>query len=184
MPTKAPKPTCVTRSKASALPSSEKPWSCPKLIPNWKSLGQWTQFVKQNGAHLIVTNGCFDVLHPGHVKFLRLAKATGTFLLVLLNSDRSVRELKGPQRPINNQLDRALVLNELECVTGIYIFDDKRATSCLELTKPHVWAKGGDYTLDTLDPGEVEAVRLGGGGIAVIPAQGDIPTTKILQAGL
>ena len=138
--------------------------------------------MKKHGAKLVVTNGCFDVLHPGHVKLLRRAKSLGTFLLVLLNSDKSVQALKGPHRPLNCQADRALVLNELECVTAIYIFDEPRATKWLGLAKPSVWAKGGDYTLASLNQGEVSAVRSNGGEIVIIPTFGDVSTTKLLRA--
>jgi rfaE bifunctional protein nucleotidyltransferase chain/domain len=171
----------VTLSKPSASPSPEVPWKCLKLLWDRKSLIQWRKLVNQCGARLVMTNGCFDLVHAGHIRYLRQAKTMGTFLLVLLNSDESVRLLKGPNRPINCEQDRAILLNELECVTAIFVFSDKRVTKWLKLLKPQVWVKGGDYTIDSLDQQEVATARANGTHIEIIPMQGDISTTKILQ---
>lgn len=141
---------------------------------------RWRKFVRQNGAKLVVTNGCFDLLHAGHVKLLRQAKAQGTFLLLLLNSDASIQELKGPTRPINREMDRALVMDELACIDAVFIFGDKRATKWFKLLKPDVWVKGGDYSITSLDQDEVRAVHAGGGRVCIIPCLDNLSTTKIL----
>src|SRR5438874_11280133 len=103
---------------------------------------------------LVATNGCFDLLHLGHVRYLQAARALGDALAVGLNGDRSVRELKGPGRPINNERDRAEVLAALESVDFVTIFPEVRATRFLEAAAPAIYAKGGDYTSETLNAEE------------------------------
>lgn len=171
---------CVTRSKPSASPSPVVPWNCRKMLWDRKSLVQWRKFVNQNGAKLVMTNGCFDLVHAGHVQYLKKAKALGTFLLVMLNSDESVRQLKGPTRPLCNECDRVTVLNEMECVDAVFVFNDKRVTKWLKLLKPQVWCKGGDYTIDSLDQDEVATARANGTQIEIIPIQSIISTSNIL----
>lgn len=116
-----------------------------------------------------MTNGCFDVLHVGHVRYLRQARALGEALLVLLNGDASVRALKGPGRPINVEGDRAEVLAALEAVDAVTIFDTPRCDDLLRLTEPDVYAKGGDYTPENLDVGEREALEACGAEIRILP---------------
>ena len=111
------------------------------------------------GRRLVFTNGCFDLLHAGHVRYLQQARALGDALVVGLNSDRSVRELKGDGRPLNAQDDRAEVLAALGCVDYVVIFDGKRATELLRAVRPHIYAKGGDYTPDSLDAEERATLR-------------------------
>ena len=106
--------------------------------------------MRQAGKRLAVTNGCFDLLHTGHVLYLQDARAEADVLLVGLNGDASVRELKGPSRPINPALDQAALLAALGFVDGVCVFEDKRATQFLQLAQPDVYVKGGDYTLETL----------------------------------
>lgn len=132
------------------------------------------------GKTLVMTNGCFDLLHVGHVRYLRKAKALGSVLLVLLNSDQSVRQLKGRYRPVNGQRDRAEIIGALECVDAVYIFGDKRITKWLARLKPNVWAKGGDYTIHSLDQDEVAAAGANGTRIEIIPAQRKLSTTKLI----
>lgn len=99
---------------------------------------------------LIVTNGCFDILHIGHIRYLQQAQLLGDKLLIGLNSDHSIQKIKGPSRPINNQLIRAEMLAALACVDYIYIFDEDTADNLLMLSKPSLYTKGGDYNLDNL----------------------------------
>ncbi len=115
--------------------------------------------LEAQGRRLVFTNGCFDLLHVGHVRYLQAARALGDALLVALNGDESVRSLKGPHRPINSELDRAEVLASLESVDFVTIFHCDRVTDLLNQIRPHVYAKGGDYTVETLNPGEVAALR-------------------------
>jgi len=106
------------------------------------------------GKKLVLTNGCFDLLHTGHVRYLEQARKLGDALLVAINSDQSVRELKGPERPLNGESDRAEVLAALRCVDHVSVFENKRVTEVIRQLRPTVYAKGGDYTLETLDPQE------------------------------
>lgn len=132
------------------------------------------------GRRLVFTNGCFDLLHAGHVRYLKQARALGDALAIGLNSDQSVRELKGPGRPVNPQDDRAEVLAALGAVDYVVVFDGKRATDLLREVRPHVYAKGGDYTPDTLDAGEREALDFARARIEILPLVPGRSTTGIL----
>jgi rfaE bifunctional protein nucleotidyltransferase chain/domain len=132
------------------------------------------------GRRLVFTNGCFDLLHAGHVRYLRQARALGDALAVGLNSDRSVRELKGEGRPVNPQDDRAEVLAALACVDYVVIFDGKRATEVLRTVRPHIYAKGGDYTPDSLDPEERATLESAGAEIRILPLVPGRSTTSTL----
>src|SRR6478672_6360769 len=118
----------------------------------WDDLPGWRQKMRQSGKRLVVTNGCFDLLHLGHVTYLETARNQGDALLVGVNGDNAVRELKGPERPLNEASDRAAVLAGLECVDGICIFAESTATRFLTAAQPDIYVKGGDYTLETLNP--------------------------------
>ena len=133
------------------------------------------------GQRLVFTNGCFDLLHAGHVRYLQQARQLGHALAVGLNSDRSVRELKGDGRPINAEDDRAEVVAALGCVDYVVIFDGKRATDILRAVRPHVYAKGGDYTLETINQEERQVVELSGGKIVIIPFVPGKSTTALLE---
>ena len=132
------------------------------------------------GQRLVFTNGCFDLLHAGHVRYLQQARELGDALAVGLNSDRSVRELKGEGRPINRQDDRAEVLAALGCVDYVVIFDGKRATEVLRSVRPHIYAKGGDYTPESLDAGERQALDEAGAEIRILPLVPGRSTTGLL----
>lgn len=132
------------------------------------------------GRRLVFTNGCFDILHAGHVRYLQQARALGDALVVGLNSDRSVRELKGEGRPLNGQDDRAEVLAALGCVDFVVVFDGKRATELLRAVRPHIYAKGGDYTPDSLDPDERAALGACGAGIEILPLVPGRSTTAVI----
>lgn len=130
---------------------------------------------------LVVTNGCFDVLHVGHTRFLKKARMMGTCLVIGLNSDESVRQLKGDSRPIFPESERAEMLKALVWVDFVFIFNEKRATRFLRTIRPDIWAKGGDYTIDSLDQREKQAVIETGGKIEIIPLQSEWSTSKILN---
>jgi formyltetrahydrofolate-dependent phosphoribosylglycinamide formyltransferase len=117
----------------------------------------------------VFTSGCFDVLHAGHVRYLEQARALGGALCVALNSDASVRQLKGPSRPVNTQEDRAEVLLALRSVDAVVIFDDLRTTHLIRTIRPHIFAKGGDYTVDSLNPEERAALDGVGAQIHILP---------------
>jgi formyltetrahydrofolate-dependent phosphoribosylglycinamide formyltransferase len=135
----------------------------------------------RRGCRLVFTNGCFDLLHAGHVRYLQEARQLGDALIIGLNSDESVRELKGPTRPLNGEWDRAEVLASLRAVDGVVIFSGKRATPLIEQIQPHVYAKGGDYTPDTLDPGEKAALDAAGTDIQILSLVPNRSTTGIIQ---
>ncbi len=137
--------------------------------------------LRHHKQKIVFTNGCFDILHVGHVNYLEAAKSCGDCLVVGLNSDRSVRELKGRGRPVNNQQSRARVLAGLGCVDFVVIFGTKRATPILRRLKPEIYVKGGDYKLDTLNPEERSAVEAGGGKIALLPIWRGYSTTNTLK---
>ena len=134
------------------------------------------------GGRLVLTNGCFDLLHTGHVRYLQAARGLGDALAVAVNADASVRALKGPGRPLNPAEDRAEVLAALACVDFVTIFDEPRATRLLAQVRPHVYVKGGDYTLETLHP-EERGVLLGAGArIEFVPMVAGRSTTRLVQA--
>jgi rfaE bifunctional protein nucleotidyltransferase chain/domain len=146
-----------------------------------EELARWRDMMDAEGRRLVFTNGCFDLLHAGHVRYLREARALGDALAVGLNSDRSVRELKGPDRPLNPQGDRAEVLAALGCVDYVVVFDGKRATELLRTVRPHIYAKGGDYTPESLDPEEREALAESGAEIRILPLVPGRSTTGLLS---
>ena len=121
------------------------------------------------GRRLVFTNGCFDLLHVGHVRYLQQARALGDALLVAVNGDASVRALKGPTRPIHGEHARAEVLAALSCVDFVTIFHTERVTDLVSAIRPQVYAKGGDYTVDSLDPGERGALDQVGAEIRILP---------------
>src|SRR5438874_3891141 len=123
-------------------------------IVGLEELSERSKQLRAAGKKLVATNGCFDLLHLGHVRYLQAARALGDTLAVGLNGDRSVRELKGPGRPINNERDRAEVLAALESVDFVTIFPEVRATRFIEVAAPAIYAKGGDYTSETLNAEE------------------------------
>jgi formyltetrahydrofolate-dependent phosphoribosylglycinamide formyltransferase len=133
------------------------------------------------GKKLVFTNGVFDLLHVGHVRYLREARALGDALVIALNSDASVRVLKGPTRPINNQEDRAEILRALECVDAVVVFEEPRVTRLIEAIQPHVYTKGGDYTIESLNPEERAALEAVGAEIRILPMVEGRSTTATVQ---
>ncbi len=133
------------------------------------------------GRRLVLTNGCFDLLHAGHVRYLQQARRLGDALAVCLNSDSSVRELKGEGRPVNSEHDRAEVLAALGCVDYVVIFEGKRATELFRAVRPHIYAKGGDYTPESLDRGERAALEAAGADIRILPLVPGRSTTGVLE---
>ncbi len=144
-------------------------------------LGEWRAAIHASGKKLVVTNGCFDILHLGHVTYLESARNLGDALLVGINGDEAARQLKGPGRPVNSEADRAAVLAALASVDGVFIFAEKTATRFLAEAKPDIYVKGGDYTLDTLNQDERRAVESTGGKIVIIPFVPGKSTTGLLE---
>ena len=146
-----------------------------------EKLERWREKLRRSGKKLVVTNGCFDLIHLGHVTYLENARNQGDALLIGVNGDASVRELKGPTRPINNEFDRASVLAALQSVDGVFIFPEKAATNFLSLAQPNIYIKGGDYTLETLNQDERRTVEGAGGKIVIIPFVAGKSTTTMLE---
>jgi rfaE bifunctional protein nucleotidyltransferase chain/domain len=134
---------------------------------------------RRHGRRVVFTNGCFDVLHRGHVGYLNQAKRLGDVLVVAVNSDESVRRLKGPDRPVNPAADRVAVLAALSCVDHVVVFDEDSPTALIELARPDVYVKGGDYRPDLIP--EAPLVRRLGGEVRVLDYLYDRSTTRIIE---
>lgn len=139
------------------------------LVSNWKS----------EGKSIVFTNGCFDVLHFGHVSYLSEAKDLGDKMIIGLNSDASVRRLKGETRPVNGQLERATLLAALGFVDAVVIFEEDTPENLIKATHPDVLVKGGDYTIETIVGSDF--VLSYGGIVKTIPLVENFSTTKILK---
>ncbi len=136
------------------------------------------------GLKIVATNGCFDLLHVGHLRYLTAARALGDFLWVGVNGDASVRALKGPTRPIVNEAERAELLAAWRIVDAVTIFPEVRATHFLSELVPHIYAKGGDYTVESLDAEERTILIANGVEIKILPmVQGKSTSALIENAG-
>ncbi|MBI4372642.1 MAG: D-glycero-beta-D-manno-heptose 1-phosphate adenylyltransferase [Candidatus Omnitrophica bacterium] len=133
----------------------------PSKLSSRKSLSEWAKRMRRNSKKIVFTNGCFDLLHAGHVDYLEQAKRMGNFLVVGLNSDSSARKLKGPGRPVNSERDRARVLNALSCVDQISIFNELTPIKLIQAVRPHVLVKGADWPLRAI-AGYPEVLSWGG----------------------
>ena len=135
--------------------------------------------IHKQGKTVVTTNGCFDILHVGHVRYLEKTKTFADYLIVLLNSDKSVRSIKGPTRPINNEADRAEILSALRCVDYVVLFDEDSPRNLLDEMKPDVYTKGADYTMETLP--EADIMRKNNTRVEFIEFVEGKSTTKIVK---
>ena len=135
--------------------------------------------LRAEGKTIVTTNGCFDILHVGHVRYLEKAKSFGDVLIVALNSDKSVKRIKGESRPINNENDRAEVLSALRSVDYVVLFDEDSPIDLLLEIKPDVHTKGADYTVETLP--EAKGIMEAGGRIEFITFVEGKSTTSIIE---
>ena len=135
--------------------------------------------MRAEGKRVVFTNGCFDVLHVGHLRYLREARELGDALVVGVNSDASVRRLKGPQRPIVPEEERAEMLAGLACVDYVTVFGEATPIATIGRLRPHVHVKGGDYEAETLP--ETAVVRGGGGEVVIVPLVPGRSTTDIVR---
>ena len=133
------------------------------------------------GKRLVATNGCFDLLHVGHVRYLQAARALGDFLAIGLNSDDSVRKLKGSGRPITKESDRAELLGALQCVDLVTVFPQLRATQFLAAVRPAIYVKGGDYRSETLNEEERAVLKEIGAEIRLIPFETGYSTSRLIE---
>ncbi|HCB11833.1 MAG TPA: D-glycero-beta-D-manno-heptose 1-phosphate adenylyltransferase [Cyanobacteria bacterium UBA11991] len=142
-------------------------------------IAEFVDKLHKSGKTVVVTNGCFDILHVGHVRYLQKTKSFADYCIVLLNSDKSVRSIKGPTRPINNENDRAEVLCALSCVDYVVIFDEDSPAKLIDEIKPDVYTKGADYTMETLP--EADIMRKNHIKVEFIDFVKGKSTTKIIE---
>lgn len=150
-------------------------------ILSLEQLAQRSERIRRDGEKLVLTNGCFDLLHVGHVRYLEQARELGDYLAVALNGDASVRALKGGGRPINSAADRAEVLAALASVDFVTIFPAVRATAVIEAVRPAIYVKGGDYTAEGLDLEERAALGKAGVEIRILPLVPGKSTSGIVE---
>jgi rfaE bifunctional protein nucleotidyltransferase chain/domain len=149
-----------------------------KKVVSRDKLGDLVDKLRKEGKKIVTCNGCFDILHTGHIKFLTEAKKQGDILIVGLNSDKSVKANKGPKRPINNENDRAEVLTALEMVDYVTIFDEQDPRELLSIIKPDVHCNGEEYGESCI---EADIVKKNGGRIHLIKLVKGISTTQIIE---
>ena len=144
----------------------------------------WRHQAATDGRRVVLTNGCFDLLHRGHLTYLQQSAALGDLLVVAVNSDASVRELKGADRPLNHELDRAYALACLRSVDATFIFQGPRLSAEIAAIQPDIYTKAGDYTIETIDASERAALLAGGVEIRFLPfVQGHSTTSHIQRLG-
>lgn len=142
-------------------------------------LAQLAPLWREAGTRVVLTNGCFDLLHSGHLRYLQAVRQLGDLLVVGVNSDESVRQLKGESRPIVPQQERAELVAGLECVDYVTIFEEPSAVPLVELVQPTYYAKGGDYTEQDLP--EAEAVVAYGGFVVILPLHPERSTSALIE---
>jgi rfaE bifunctional protein nucleotidyltransferase chain/domain len=152
----------------------------PKIV-ELEELSDRCEKLRSAGKKIVATNGCFDLLHVGHVRYLQEARALGDVLVVGLNGDDSIHELKGAGRPITTQSDRAEILAALACVDLVTIFPEIRATKFLAAVRPAVYVKGGDYTPRTLDEEELTILNEVEAAIRLIPFETGYSTSGLIE---
>jgi len=145
-------------------------------VLTWEQAAAWRSTLP---GRLVFTNGVFDLLHPGHIDVLTGARREGDHLVVGLNADASVRRLKGPERPVRTEAERAYVLAALACVDAVVVFEQDTPLELVRRLQPDVIVKGGDYTSDTIVGADV--VRARGGRVVVIPLTPGQSTTSIIE---
>jgi D-glycero-beta-D-manno-heptose 1-phosphate adenylyltransferase len=140
----------------------------------------WREEERRCGRKVVLTNGCFDLLHRGHIEYLQSSALLGDSLIVAINSDESVKALKGSSRPINLELDRAFAVASLRVVTATFVFQGPRLADEIRQLKPDVYTKAGDYSLETLEPTERQALQDSGADVVIIPFSTGYSTTSTL----
>jgi rfaE bifunctional protein nucleotidyltransferase chain/domain len=150
-----------------------------KKILSWEALKNEVESRRGNGQKIAFTNGCFDILHVGHVRYLREARNTADFLILALNSDASVRAIKGDKRPLVPQEERAEVVASLEAVDYVALFDETTPLKLIEYLRPDCLVKGGDWKEEAVVGGD--AVRSWGGRVVIIPVVEGASTTNIVE---
>ena len=149
------------------------------MLSDTTDIETFCEVLRKGGRKVVFTNGCFDILHAGHVTYLEKARSFGDCLVLGLNTDASVRANKGPSRPINSELDRAKVVGALRAVDYVVLFGEQTAEALIAKVKPDVYVKGGDYTLDTLP--EAKIVQSYGGHVEFVQMVAGRSTTNIID---
>jgi len=152
----------------------------PKLLPLDAMVAE-RQRLRAAGRSLVMTNGCFDLLHTGHIYFLQQARQLGDRLVVALNSDASVKVLKGPKRPVQSELERAFGLAALECIDYVVLFTEPTLVKEIVALQPDLYTKAGDYDLGRLHAGERAALEAGQAKIQFLPFLTGYSTTRLIQ---
>ncbi len=150
-----------------------------KIILSHSTLHKILDNLKDKGKKIVFTNGCFDIVHPGHIDYLKKAKALGDILVVGVNSDNSIKRIKGEFRPINNELDRIKILEAFYFIDFITVFDEDTPYNLIKLIKPDVLVKGGDWDLKDIVGKDI--VEKNGGYVKTIPFLEGYSTTKIIE---
>lgn len=150
-----------------------------KKIKNLNELKKIVADLKSKGKKIVTTNGIFDILHIGHIRYLQQAKKLGDILIVAINSDSSTKKIKGPKRPLNNESGRAEALAALECVDYVAIFNEENPIKILGIIKPNIHAKGGDYDINRII--EKDAVEKNNGKVILIPKVRGYSTTDLIK---
>ncbi len=148
------------------------------MLVDRSKIAELCQILRDGGQKVVFTNGCFDILHAGHVRYLAKARSYGDCLVLGLNTDASVQRIKGPTRPINNQADRAEVAGALKSVDYVVFFDEPTAEALIQEVHPDVYVKGGDYTLETLPEGQI--VLGYGGSVELVKLVEGRSTTNVI----
>ncbi|HXI85077.1 MAG TPA: D-glycero-beta-D-manno-heptose 1-phosphate adenylyltransferase [Verrucomicrobiae bacterium] len=156
------------------------PKAHPLKVLTLPQAARWAARARRRGKKVVATNGCFDLVHYGHVNYLQRAKELGELLIVGLNGDRSVRQLKGRGRPLVPQQQRAKVLAALACVDAVVIFPERRAHRFLGTVQPDVYVKGGDYRPETLDARERAVLTAIGSKVRILPFVKGFSTTRLI----
>ncbi len=149
------------------------------MLIEQNDIENFCKILRKGGRKIVFTNGCFDILHAGHVRYLTQARSFGDCLVLGLNTDASVRQLKGPERPVNSEQDRAEVAGGLRAVDYVVLFGEPTAEKLIGMVRPDVYVKGGDYTLETLP--EAKIVRQYGGRVEFISMVEGRSTTNLIE---
>lgn len=149
------------------------------VLPSRADAAAWAEHARTSGRRVVFTNGVFDLLHPGHVRYLQAARDEGDTLIVAINSDRSVSSIKGPSRPVTPQQERAEVLGALRCVDAVVVFDEETPFDIISAVRPDVLVKGADWAADRIVGRDVVEAR--GGRVVRVPVEQGWSTTVILE---
>ncbi len=149
------------------------------FLPSRSAAAAWAEHARASGRTVVITNGVFDLLHPGHVRYLQAARAQGDLLLVAINSDRSVSAIKGPSRPLTPEAERAEVLDALACVDAVVVFDEETPAEIIAAVQPDVLVKGADWAPDKIVGRDIVEAR--GGKVVLMPVEQGWSTTSIVE---